>query len=236
MEEIINQVFLLTPSEIQVIAAGKDIHGMFGMQDKPLQVDEAMVFQAMNRLYQQQFIQNTIQGRFVLNENLEKIMTTISQAHTIILIRSFTQEAKSKIIYIGDRLIATEPSRVDVDAIRIYEIPVKELRNFLEDDIKGIEKQYTQVLDEEHLIQAAMERSFILQREDVDSLSNAIVMIEKMNQKKGKIDTRLLIKQEKNKKQLLYYKQEEQRISMIKEDVSVDWIIGMIEEAFYDND
>ena len=45
-----------------------------------LQIEEAAVFEALNHLYEQQFIYNASQGGFYLNEDLEEMMTAISQA------------------------------------------------------------------------------------------------------------------------------------------------------------
>lgn len=234
MENNIHNVYILTPSELTVIAAGKGIDGMFSIQEEQMQIDEDIVCQALNHLYQQEFILNSGQDGFILNDDLEKMMTEISQAHAVILIRDFTQTAGLKIIYVGKRLTAIEQSKADVDSVRLYEIPEKELKDFLEGDIQGKERQYKQVLDEEQLLYKALENPSILQSREMNSLGNAIIMLERMNLKKNKVDCRILIKQEEKEKQLLCYKQGEQQLCIFQEDVFMDTVIETIKEALYD--
>ena len=69
MEKDINSVYILTPVELNVIAAGKSIHGIFDLEEESLQIEEAAVFQALNHLYEQQFIYNAPQDGFYLNED-----------------------------------------------------------------------------------------------------------------------------------------------------------------------
>ena len=45
-------------SKTCVIAAGKNIHGIFDLEEESLQIEEAAVFEALNHLYEQQFIYN----------------------------------------------------------------------------------------------------------------------------------------------------------------------------------
>lgn len=217
-----------------VIAAGKGIDGIFSIQKERLQMDENMVCQALNQLYQQEFISNSEQGGFVLNDDLEKMMTEISQAGTVVLIRDFTQTEVLKIIYIGNRLIAIEQSKADAGSIRLYEIPQKELKNFLEGDIQGKERQYKQVLDEEELFYKALESPSVLKSYEMNSLGNAIIMIEQMNLKKNIVNSRILIRQEKKGKQLLRYQQEEKLLCVSQEDTFVDIVVEMIREVLYD--
>lgn len=234
MESSINNVYILTPSELTVIAAGKGIDGMFSLQEEQLQIDENMVCQALSHLYQQEFILNSEQEGFVLNEDLEKMITGISRAHAVILIRNFTQTAGLKILYVGNGLIALERSKVDANAIRLYEISREELKNFLEEDISNQEKQYKQVLDEKRLIDEMLENPFILQSWQLDSLGNAVAMLERLKLKKNKVDCRILIKQEKEERNLLCYKQGEQRLCISQEDTFMDTVENMIREAFDD--
>lgn len=234
MEMDINSVYILTPSELNVIAAGKNIHGIFNLEEEPLQMGEMAVFQALSHLYEQQFIYNASQGGFYLNEDLEEMMSVISQAHTMLLIRSFIGKMQSKIIYIGKKLIAAERRETDINMIRLYEIPIEELDDFLKEDIQENEKQYKQVLDEERLTDAIMEHPSILQSEVIDSLGNVIVMIERMNLKNGKVNCRMLIKQGQQEKQQICFKEGKQQINTFKKETFLNMIVNAAEEAFYD--
>ena len=234
MEMDINSVYILTPSELNVIAAGKNIHGIFNLEEEPLQMGEAVVFQALSHLYEQQFIYNASQGGFYLNEDLEEMMSVISQAHTMLLIRSFIGKMQSKIIYIGKKLIAAERRETDINMIRLYEIPIEELDDFLKEDIKENEKQYKQVLDEERLTDVIMEHPSILQSEVIDSLGNVIVMIERMNLKNGKVNCRMLIKQGQQEKQQICFKKGKQQINTFKKETFLNMVVNAAEEAFYD--
>lgn len=234
MEKDINSVYILTPVELNVIAAGKNIHGIFDLEEESLQIEEAAVFQALNHLYEQQFIYNAPQDGFYLNEDLEEMMTAISQAHTILLIRSFLGRMQSKIIYIGKKLIAAERRETDMNVIRLYEIPKEELRDFLEEDIKEKEKQYKQVLDEERLTDVIMEYPYILQSETIDSLGNIIIMIERMNLKNGKVDCRMLIKQGQEEKKQLCFKEGKEQMNSFKKETFLDMVVNVAEEALYD--
>ena len=195
---------------------------------------EAVVFQALSHLYEQQFIYNASQGGFYLNEDLEEMMSVISQAHTMLLIRSFIGKMQSKIIYIGKKLIAAERRETDINMIRLYEIPIEELDDFLKEDIKENEKQYKQVLDEERLTDVIMEHPSILQSEVIDSLGNVIVMIERMNLKNGKVNCRMLIKQGQQEKQQICFKKGKQQINTFKKETFLNMVVNAAEEAFYD--
>lgn len=228
MESNINHVYILTPSELTVIAAGKGIDGIFSIQEEELQIDENMVCQALSHLYQQEFILNSEQGGFVLNNDLEKMMTEISEAQEVILIRNCMQTEGLKIIYVSSRLIVIERSKADVNAIRLYEISMGELEDFLREDISNQEKSYKRVLDEERLIDEILESPAILQSKELDSLGNAITMLERINMKRNKVDCRFLIKQEEQGRKLLCYKQGEQRLCISQEDKFMDIVIEMI--------
>ena len=162
------------------------------------------------------------------------MMTAISQAHTILLIRSFLGRMPSKIIYIGKKLIAAERRETDMNAIRLYEIPKEELCDFLEEDIKEKEKQYKQVLDEERLTDVIMEYPYILQSETIDSLGNIIIMIERMNLKNGKVDCRMLIKQGQEEKKQLCFKEGKEQMNSFKKETFLDMVVNVAEEALYD--
>lgn len=234
MEKNINSVYILTPSELNVIAAGKNIHGIFNLEEELLQMEETAVFQALSHLYEQQFIYNASKGGFYLNEDLEEMMTVISQAHTMLLIRSFIGKMQSKIIYIGKKLIAAERRETDINRIRLYEIPKEELGDFLKEDIQENEKQYKQVLDEERLTDAIMEHPSVLQSEAIDSLGNVIVMIERMNLKNGNVDCRMLIKQGRQQKKQICFKEGKRQINSFKKETFLDMVVNAVEEALYD--
>ncbi len=234
MEKDINSVYILTPSELNVIAAGKNIHGIFDLEEEPLQIDEAEVFQALNHLYEQQFIYNASQGGFYLNKDLEEMMTVISQAHAMLLIRSFIGKMQSKIIYIGKKLIAAERREININEIRLYEIPREELGDFLKEDIEEKEKQYKQVLDEERLTDDIMQYPSILQSGVIDSLGNVIVMMERMNLKNGKVNCRMFIKQDQQEKKQVCFKEGKQQTNTFKKENFLDMVVNAAEEVFYD--
>lgn len=213
---------------------GKGVDRIFSFQEEELQMDENTVCQALNHLYQQEFILNSQQGEFVLNEDLEKMITEISMAHAIILIRNLTQAAGLKILYVGNRLIAIERSKVDVNAMRLYEVPKEELKNFIEDDILNQNKEYKQVLDEKRLIDEMLEMPFPLQNRQMNALGNTTAMIERLNLKKNKVDCRILIKQEKEERNLICYKQGEQRLCISKENMFLDTVENVIREDLDD--
>lgn len=230
METSINCTYILTPEELTVIAAGKNIRGILSVQDE-VQMDETIVLQTLNHLYQQDFIRNTDEDSFALNEDLEKMMEIISKAKEVVLIRTFDQKGCSKAIYIGSGLVAIERSKTDVNAVRIYEILPTELYDFINEDIRDKKKQYKEVLDEEQLFQRAIENPSILQGEEMDSLRNVMLMIEKINQKSGKVSCRLFDKQEKEERKQIYYSNKEQQESIFEEETFIKKAVSIVEEA-----
>ncbi len=230
----VNNVYILTPPELAVIAAAKGIDGILSLQETEIEMDENIVFQCLNHLYQQDIIRNSVEDGFILNEDLEKIMTVISQAHRVILVRHFTQAIGLKTIFVGNGLAAVEQSMDNINSIRLYEIPEKELAVFLEGDIRNKEKSYKKVLDEEQLLYEILKKPFVLQDRELDSLGNAIVMLERMDRKNNQVDCRILIKQEEKEKKLFCFKQEKQVLSIFQEEEFEDVVVDIVREALYD--
>lgn len=154
MKKTTNNVYIFTPAELMVLAAGKGINGMFGLGDSFAGIDEAEVCKAMNHLYQLGIIQNSDNDAFVLNNDIQEIMTTISQSHEMMLVRDFTKKALLKVIYIGQRPAVTEQLSMRKETIRLYSFPKEELTDFLQDDVLGKSRSYRVVLDEMNVLAA----------------------------------------------------------------------------------
>lgn len=228
---MISNVYILTPVELTVIAAAKDLGGIFSIHNTGKAADVKMVIQALNHLYQEEFILNAEDDGFVLEAGLQELITGIKEAKAIVLIRHFSEGARMKTIYIGRQLVAMEQRKQNLSSIRIYEIPREELMNFIFEDIKQETKSYRSVLDEEHLFLEGIQKKHILQDDEVENMGNIITMVEKITPQNNKVSSRMVAK---NENERIRYTQEEKELQYLKEEEFLNGIVDMIEEELDD--
>lgn len=89
----INSVYIVTPEELTVIAAAKNMDNIFIIQNSDLSVDEDAVCQALNHLYKKGFIENKEGEALVLQDDLEDLIQGMEQARSIMIIRRFGDKA-----------------------------------------------------------------------------------------------------------------------------------------------
>lgn len=192
MERSINNVHILTSIELLVLAAGKGIDGIFGLDNFFAELNETEVCKAMNHLYQRGILQNAEDGAFMLNEDMQDIMTAVSQSQTMVLVRSFTGTPTLKVIYTGRTLTAIEQLTTGENAFRLYSIPEEELMDFLADDVSGKGRSYRLVLDEDNVLDTILKSGDILQQKELDKLGNVLTLFEVVSKNTEKVNRRIV--------------------------------------------
>lgn len=231
MKDDVNSVYILTPEELTVIAAGKNIQQMFGIRSGKKIIDETVVCQALNHLYKKEFIHNAKEEAFILDNYLRELITVIDEAKSLVLIRHFANPVSIKVIYVGKKLVATEQRQQDKSSIRIYEIPWAELEDFLQEDMLVEEGSYRSILDEEQLIFEGIQKKHILQEKEVGKIGNIVTVIEKLTLQSNTVSCRMIAKQEKN---WLKYTHKEKELVSLEEEEVLDNIADMIKEEAND--
>ncbi|MDE6434714.1 MAG: hypothetical protein K2L07_10870 [Lachnospiraceae bacterium] len=226
----VNNVYILTPIELTVIAAAKNIRGILSIQNTGKAVDETAVIQALNHLYQQQFILNAEDDGFVLEADLQKLIVGIEEAKFIILIRHFTDDAGMKMIYVGRYLVAVEQRKRNMSSVWIYEIPREELRDFLAEDMQQKAKSYRSILDEKRLFFEGIQKKHILQDDEAEAMGNIITMVEKITPKNNSVSCRMIVKDEKK---WIQYIRGEKEVKYSEKDF-LNSLVEMIEEELND--
>ena len=208
MGKTINDVFILTPAELTLLAAGKGITGIMSVEGTVHRFDEAEIFKAMNHLYQTGMIYNTEDGGYELQKDLEDILAIVNNAHSMVLIRDFAKEGSFKVVYIGKGIAATEQTAVERDVFRLYYVPLDELMDFLDDDMDERNKPYRPVLDQENMIENVVKSKKILEPAQVDILGNALSMAEVVYLKTGRVSKRFVLMQGEKTNCVYNYKPE----------------------------
>lgn len=231
MERTINNVYILTSAELLVLAAGKGLDGIFCLDNSVTEPDETEVCKAMNHLYQQGILQNADDGAFVLNEDMQDIMTAVSQAQTMVLVRSFTRIPTLKVIYIGRTLAAAEQLTTGEDAFRLYSIPEEELMDFLVDDVSGKGRGYRPVLDEDNVLDIILNSGDILQQRELDKLGNVLALFEAASRDTGKVKRRIVWMQGSEAQKIYDYGPEKKTKEISGKQEILQAVMGMIQEV-----
>ncbi len=231
MKADVNNVYILSPAELTVIAAAKNIQGIFSIQNTDVTVDETVVCQALNQLYQKQFIHNLDGEGFVLDDGLRELISVIETAKKLVLVRRFTKDASIKSIYIGADLVAVEQRLRDMGAVRLYKIPRDGVEDFLQECLQKDESTLRKVLDEDRLVQEGIQKKHVLQDEEVEGMGNIVTMVERVIPQKQYVTDRIIAKQEKK---WMQFRQDKKRIEFLKEPEFFDNIIRLIEEDLDD--
>lgn len=232
MGKTINNVYILTPAELLVLAAGKGVDGIFGMDDFLEETDETEVCKAMNHLYQQGILQNSDDGAFVLNEALQEIMSAVSKSKTVVLVRGFTGTPTLKVIYIGQTLAATEQLTTGENAFRLYSIPEEELLDFLADDVSGKGKSYRMVLDEDNVLDEVLKSGDILQRKELDKLGNVLALFEMVSKGTGRVNRRIVWMQGSESQKMYDYRLGKKEKEGTGKQGMLQNVVDMIQEVF----
>ncbi len=231
MKTNVNKVYILTPQELTVIAAARNIEGMFGMQNSEHVVDQSAVCYALNHLYQKEFIYNTDGEGFVLEEGLRELIKTIEEARSVVMLRQFFDDSGMKVIYIGDRLVVTEQKNQDTETVRLYEIPVDELEAFLFEDEPVEQEANRIILDEEQLLQEGMKEKKILSDETIEDMGNILTVVEKMTPKKNKVTCRMV---EKKGMKWIRYTKQTQELEYVQKEEFYQYMLDMVKEDLDD--
>lgn len=227
----VNKVFIVTPAELTVIAAAKNIRGIFSIQNTEQAIDKAMVIQALNHLYQHHFIYNAENDSFELAADLKELIVEVEEAKSVVLIRHFRGAAGMKAIYISRRLVAIEQRKQDLESIRIYEIPRKEMEDFLQEDVLQRADSCRSILDEERLLLEGIQKRHVLQDEEAEAMGNIVTMVEKMVMKSKKVNYRMVVKHDRKG---IQYTHKEKELMYLKEQDFLNSIMDMIEEELDD--
>ncbi|MBE5942210.1 MAG: hypothetical protein E7264_06695 [Lachnospiraceae bacterium] len=231
MKTNVNKVYILTPQELTVIAAARNIQGMLGMQNSEHVVDQSAVCYALNHLYQKEFIYNTDGEGFVLEDGLRELIKSIEEAKSVVMLRQFFDDSGVKVVYIGDRLVVTEQKNQDPSTVRLYEIPVEELEAFLLEEELGEQETNRIILDEEQLLQEGMKEKKILSDETIEDMGNILTVVEKMTPKKNKVRCRMIAKKDKK---WIRYTQEKQELEHLQEEEFYQYMLDMVKEDLDD--
>lgn len=233
MEHNVNKAYILTSSELTLIAAGKGIMEFLSPVEVFQPMDEAAVCKVMSNLYHRGVLDNNGEDSFRLEEELNEMMEAIADAKRMVLIRDLLTKEAYKILYYGKTPVIIEKSQADKDGIRLYKIGRSELRCLVEAGMNQDIVEWKQVLDEEELVQDMLKTPTVLQDEKVDYLGNIMMVIEGLRQGSERIEWRMILKQGKDKRQLLCY--EQKKHDMIRdEELKVDVVMDRIWEDSYD--
>lgn len=231
MSSNVNNVYILTSAEVTVIAAAKNIKGMFSMQNDNNPIDETAVCYALNHLYQKEFIRNAESEGFVLEDGLRELVTIMEEAKSVIVLRHFAENIRTKVIYVGSRLVVTEQREQDVDNIRIYELPLDEIEDYIQDFDNEEKNAYRRILDEEQLILDGMKKKQILQNDEIQAMGNIVTMVEKMSATGNEISYRMIAKQDGT---CFVYNKEEQSLESLNKQEFYRAIEAVIREELDD--
>lgn len=232
MGKTISDVFILTPSELTLLAAGKGITGLISVEGTVQKFDEAEICNAMNHLYQTGMIDNTGDGGYVLQKDLEDILAIVYNAHSMVLIRDFAKGGSFKVIYIGQGIAATEQTAIERDMFRLYYVPLDELTDFLDDDMVEKNKPYRQILDQENIIENVVKSKKILEPAQVDILGNALSMAEVVSLKTERVLKRFVLMQ-REKTTCVYNYKPKSGICVIEDCMQLkELIIQAVQEEF----
>lgn len=227
MKADVNNVYIVSPAELTLIAAAKNMDNIFAIYNTNEEMNEDRVCLLLNHLYQEEFIENPDGEGFVLQEGLRELVEGIERAKAVMLIRHYTKLFHVKTIYIGKRLVALEQRESDMSAVRIYEIPKEELRNFVEDDFKVKERPYHNILNEEEVVSEGMKKKGMLSEEDVNSIGNVDILVEKMTPHRNKILCRMI---ERKGNQWLRYVQGETEVENLDQEEFMVFLEDLIKE------
>ena len=233
MEHNVNKAYILTSQELTLVAAGKGISDFFSVGETAQLMDEETVCKVMSNLYQRGVLNNDGEDSFCLEEELCVMMEVIADAQRMVLIRNLATTEDSKILYLGKIPVMMEKSQADKDGIRVYQIDNLELRSLIETGISQDIGERKQVLNEEELVQDLLKTPTVLQDEKAEYLGNGIMVIEGLRKCTEKVEWRMILKQGKDERQLLYYEQENHDLIHVKEP-KVDVVMERIWEDSYD--
>lgn len=230
MKSSVKHVYILTMAEFTVIAAAKNIQGLFSMQSNEGVVDETAVCHALNHLYQKEFIHNAEKEGFVLEDGLSALVTAIEEAKAIVVLRHLVENACIKVIYVGSRIVATEQRTHDMEHIRIYEISPEEVGDYIQnEDVE--ERVFHSVLDEERILLEGIQKKHILQNEEIQAMGNVVTVVEKMSANGKKVNRRMIEKQDDK---FFCYSREKTQVENLSKQEFYNAIEMIIKEELYD--
>lgn len=203
MNSKLDKVFVLSTQELIVILAGKEIQNVMILQELDAEMNQAVVCQAMSRLYEKEFIHNK-DGQFCLEPELEELLDEIKNANNLIFLRNVKKDKGSKVIYLGEKIVCLEQSHIDSAALKIYELQDK-LKEAIFECFETTNDLYQYVLDEKSMLDNVINEKSLMTVEQIEVMPNIFGLIEIFDCKDKIVAKRIVLLNGKEKQMILCY-------------------------------